>query len=44
MSGYIFDLAGSHRAAFFNGLLWNAANGTIVLRILFRRRRRFAYA
>jgi MFS family permease len=44
MSGYIFDLAGSYRAAFFNGLVWNAANGTIVLWILFRRRPRVAYA
>jgi MFS family permease len=44
MSGYIFDLSGSYRAAFFNGLLWNAANGTIVLWLLFRNRSRVAYA
>ena len=37
MSGYIFDLAGSYRAAFVNGLGWNAVNGTIVLWLLFRR-------
>jgi MFS family permease len=37
MSGYIFDLTGSYRAAFFNGLGWNAVNGAIVLWILFRR-------
>jgi MFS family permease len=44
MSGYIFDLTGSYRAAFFNGVGWNAANGTIVLWLLFRRRARVAYA
>jgi hypothetical protein len=47
MSGYIFDLAGSYRAAFFNGLGWNAVNGTIVLWLLFRRQGhqdRIAYA
>jgi MFS family permease len=40
MSGYIFDLAGSYRAAFVNGLGWNAVNGTIVLWLLFRRQGR----
>jgi MFS family permease len=44
MSGYIFDVAGSYRAAFFNGLGWNAVNGTIVLWLLFRRQGRVAYA
>lgn len=44
MSGYIFDLTGSYRAAFFNGLGWNAVNGAIVLWILFRRHSRIAYA
>ncbi len=45
MSGYIFDLTGSYRAAFFNGLAWNAVNGSIVLWLLFRRHRsRIAYA
>jgi MFS family permease len=44
MSGYIFDIAGSYRAAFFNGLGWNAVNGTIVLWLLFRRQGRVAYA
>jgi hypothetical protein len=43
MSGYIFDLAGSYRVAFFNGLGWNAVNGTIVLWLLFRRQGRVAY-
>jgi MFS family permease len=44
MSGYIFDLTGSYRAAFFNGLGWNAVNGAIVLWLLFRRQSRAAYA
>src|SRR5208337_3777566 len=45
MSGYIFDLTGSYRAAFFNGIAWNAVNGAIVLWLLFRRHRsRVAYA
>ena len=44
MSGYIFDLTGSYRAAFFNGLGWNAVNGAIVLWLLFRRHSRVAYA
>ena len=44
MSGYIFDLTGSYRAAFFNGLCWNAVNAAIVLWILSRRRLRIAYA
>jgi len=39
MSGYIFDLTGSYRAAFFNGIAWNAVNGSIVLWLLFRRHR-----
>jgi MFS family permease len=44
LSGYIFDVTGTYRAAFFNGLIWNAVNGTIVLWMLFRRRARVAYA
>jgi MFS family permease len=44
MSGYIFDLTGSYRAAFLNGLGWNAVNGTIVLWLLFRRQGRVVYA
>jgi MFS family permease len=44
MSGYIFDLTGSYRAAFFNGIGWNAVNGAIVLWLLFRSRSRVAYA
>jgi MFS family permease len=44
LSGYIFDLTGSYRTAFFNGLLWNSGNGAIVLWLLFRRYSRIAYA
>jgi MFS family permease len=44
LSGYIFDVTGSYRAAFFNGLGWNAVNGTIVLWLLSRRHWRVAYA
>jgi hypothetical protein len=43
MSGAIFDLTGSHRAAFANGLGWNLVNGAIVLWLLSRRRARMAY-
>ena len=39
MSGAIFDLAGSYRAAFANGILWNLLNGVIVLSLFLRRRR-----
>lgn len=38
-SGVIFDLTGSYRMAFLNGVLWNAFNFAIVL-WLFRRRQR----
>jgi MFS family permease len=36
MSGLIFDLAGSYRAAFINGLAWNLVNIFIVLWLLTR--------
>ncbi len=39
MSGAIFDLTGSYRAAFANGILWNLLNGVIVLSLFLRRRR-----
>ncbi|HUC66718.1 MAG TPA: MFS transporter [Stellaceae bacterium] len=38
MSGAIFDLTGSYRAAFANGVLWNLLNGSIVLWLMLRRR------
>ena len=44
LSGEIFDLTGSYRAAFVNGLLWNFINVSIVLWLLWRMRRTFASA
>jgi MFS family permease len=44
MSGYIFDVSGSYRAAFLNGLGWNFINGAIVLWLLSRRRSHLAFA
>jgi MFS family permease len=37
LSGVIFDLTGSYRAAFLNGLAWNMLNGGIVLWLLLLR-------
>ena len=36
LSGAIFDLYGSYKAAFFNGTLWNVLNFSIVLWLLMR--------
>jgi MFS family permease len=36
MSGVIFDITGSYRAAFANGVAWNALNFLIALFLLFR--------
>jgi hypothetical protein len=36
MSGAVFDLTGSYRAAFLNGIAWNLLNVTIVSFLLFR--------
>jgi MFS family permease len=38
MSGAIFDLTGSYRAAFANGVAWNALNLAIAMFLLSRRR------
>jgi len=38
MSGAIFDLTGSYRAAFVNGIAWNLLNISIVLLLLYRAR------
>ncbi|MBA2961341.1 MULTISPECIES: MFS transporter [Ramlibacter] len=38
MSGAVFDLTGSYRAAFLNGIAWNALNLAIVLFLLYRLR------
>ena len=43
MSGVIFDLTGSYRAAFVNGLLWNLVNVSIAAWLLMRPGRRVAY-
>ena len=39
MSGAIFDLSGSYRAAFVNGIAWNLLNVSIVVWLLYRARR-----
>src|SRR5262245_32455198 len=44
MSGVIFDLTGSYRAAFANGLVWNLVNVSIALWLLLRPTRRIAHA
>jgi len=46
LSGAIFDLTGSYRAAFLNGTAWNLLNISIVLILLYRARggRRLAAA
>jgi MFS family permease len=44
MSGAVFDLTGSYRAAFVNGLLWNLLNLSIALWLLRRPGARFARA
>lgn len=36
MSGAVFDLTGSYRAAFVNGMAWNLLNVSIVLFLLYR--------
>src|SRR3954453_4772732 len=38
MSGKVFDLTGSYRAAFVNGIAWNALNLTIAFFLLYRAR------
>ncbi len=44
MSGVIFDLTGSYRAAFMNGILWNLLNVSIALFLLRRAMARPAFA
>jgi MFS family permease len=39
ISGVIFDITGSYRAAFLNGVVWNALNFSIVFWLFWRRRR-----
>ena len=40
MSGVIFDLTGSYRAAFLNGIAWNLLNMAIAGALLWRARKR----
>ena len=44
MSGAIFDLTGSYRAAFVNGIAWNLLNLAIALWLLRQPRRIAALA
>ena len=44
ISGVVFDLTGSYRAAFINGLLWNLLNVPIVIWLLRRPGARFVAA
>lgn len=44
VSGLIFDATGSYRAAFLNGVAWNALNMGIAVLLLLRARRRPAFA
>jgi len=44
VSGVIFDMTGSHAAAFANGFAWNLLNIAIVLLLLLRARQRLALA
>jgi MFS family permease len=44
LSGWIYDLTGSYRAAFLNGIAWNLLNIAIMLMILGRTRLRAAPA
>jgi len=44
ISGVIFDMTGSYKVAFLNGLAWNALNVGIALLLLLHSRRRAAFA
>ncbi len=44
MSGAIFDLTGSYRAAFVNGIVWNLVNVSIATWLLRRSIGRLALA
>jgi MFS family permease len=44
MSGAVFDLTGSYRAAFVNGVGWNLLNVAIAAGLFYRARRRYALA
>ena len=44
MSGVVFDLTGSYRAAFVNGIGWNLLNVAIAAGLFYRSTRRHAFA
>ncbi|OFX06475.1 MAG: MFS transporter [Alphaproteobacteria bacterium RIFCSPHIGHO2_12_FULL_66_14] len=44
MGGVLFDMTGSYRAAFINGIAWNVLNGAVAWWLLFRQNRRNVYA
>jgi len=44
MGGMLFDVTGSYRAAFINGIAWNVLNGAIVWWLLSRQNRRLPMA
>jgi MFS family permease len=44
MGGVLFDMTGSYRAAFINGIAWNALNAAIVWWLLTRQNRRLVFA
>ena len=39
LSGWIFDVTGSYRAAFLNGIVWNCVNFVIIIFIYFQSKR-----
>jgi MFS family permease len=43
MSGVVFDLTGSYRAAFLNGIGWNVLNLAIATALFYRSKRRYAF-
>jgi len=44
MGGVLFDMTGSYRAAFINGIAWNGLNAAIVWWLLTRQNRRLVFA
>ena len=42
MGGVLFDMTGSYRAAFINGIAWNVLNAAIAMWLLMRQSRRAA--
>ncbi|MEA2811355.1 MAG: hypothetical protein QOJ17_5496, partial [Rhodospirillaceae bacterium] len=44
MGGVLFDMTGSYRAAFINGIAWNVLNAAIAMWLLMRQNSRAAAA